>query len=507
MSVSRYNGDTPRGLEVFAMKKNAMNPHRLAVLAMMTAVVFAVNFPRIIIPLPTGETSFTLANIACVLSGMLLGPLGGLASGLGSALYDLTNPIFAPECWLTFLTKGAMGLAAGLVFCTPEQRETASYRRCLASSLVGCLTYYLLYFSKSLFYDNMLVGGLPFAAAALLLPLKIPASLFNAAAAIAAAYAGAGIYALTINPVFSSLMLFVINYRQNPLSVHLKPGKAAIGKVFSFSAYQFSFQLLNYFSRNLDKLLMGRYMSLSQLGYYDKSYRLMMLPLQNIAYVVSPVMHPIFSEMQNDLRKLADSYRKVVRLLALIGLPLSVVLWFTAQELVLIIFGDQWQPSVPVFRILALSVGIQIVMSTSGSIFQAANATRMLFFCGLFSAALNTAAICTGIFAFGTTQAVAWCICISFAINFIQCYHALFCLTLRTGWGAFWRSFLSPLLLSALVCLPLAAVEWLLPPMPMLVSLAAKGAAALAVWLLYIQLSGEYDLKGTALRLLSRKNR
>lgn len=142
------------------MKKNAMNPHRLAVLAMMTAVVFAVNFPRIIIPLPTGETSFTLANIACVLSGMLLGPLGGLASGLGSALYDLTNPIFAPECWLTFLTKGAMGLAAGLVFRTPEQRETASYRRCLASSLVGCLTYYLLYFSKSLFYDNMLVGGL-----------------------------------------------------------------------------------------------------------------------------------------------------------------------------------------------------------------------------------------------------------------------------------------------------------------------------------------------------------
>ena len=122
-------------------------------------------------------------------------------------------------------------------------------------------------------------------------------------------------------------------------------------------------------------------------------------------------------------------------------------------------------------------------------------------------AALNTAAICTGIFAFGTTQAVAWCICISFAINFIQCYHALFCLTLRTGWGAFWRSLLSSLLLSALVCLPLAAVGWLLPPMPMLVSLAAKGAAALAVWLLYIQFSGEYDLKGTALRLLSRKNR
>ena len=127
-------------------------------------------------------------------------------------------------------------------------------------------------------------------------------------AAIAAAYAGAGIYALTINPVFSSLMLLAINYRQNPLPLRLRPGRKALGKVFSFSAYQFSFQLINYFSRNLDKLLMGRYMSLSQLGYYDKSYRLMMLPLQNIAYVISPVMHPIFSEMQHDLKQLGASY-------------------------------------------------------------------------------------------------------------------------------------------------------------------------------------------------------
>ena len=89
---------------------------RLALLGMMTALVFAGNYARIVLPVPVGGVpSFTLANIACVLSGLLLGPVGGLASGLGSALYDLTNPVFAPECWLTFLTKGAMGLGAGLV--------------------------------------------------------------------------------------------------------------------------------------------------------------------------------------------------------------------------------------------------------------------------------------------------------------------------------------------------------------------------------------------------------
>ena len=331
---------------------------------------------------------------------------------------------------------------------------------------------------------------------------SLAVQIVGGAAGIIAAYSGMGIIALTINPVFSSLMLFAINYREYPLRLRLRPSYEAIRKVFSFSAYQFSFQLLNFFSRNLDKLLMGRYMSLSDLGYYDKSYRLMMMPLQNIAFVISPVMHPVFAHMQDDLKKLGASYMKVIRLLAFIGLPLSAVLWFTAEELVLIIFGDQWMPSVPAFRILALSVGIQIVMSTSGSIFQAANATRMLFICGLFSSTLNVAAICTGIFAFGTLEAVAWAICISFAVNFVQCYHALFCLTLRMKWGPFWRSFLSPLLLTAILSLVLAVLVWSLPAgTPLLVSLMVKSAIALAIWLAYIQLGGVYNLKEFAARL------
>ena len=160
---------------------------RLVLLAMMTAVVFAVNYPRIIIPLPTGETSFTLANIACVLSGLLLGPIGGLASGLGSALYDLTNPLFVSECWLTFLTKGAMGLGAGLVMRKVSHREAPTYPRCLSGAVLGCVIYYILYFAKSYFYNGLLVEGLQPQVALITLGAKVPASLFNSIIAIAAA--------------------------------------------------------------------------------------------------------------------------------------------------------------------------------------------------------------------------------------------------------------------------------------------------------------------------------
>ena len=92
---------------------------KLCAAAMMTAVVFVGNFLRITMPVPLGGvTSFTLANILCALSGILLGPwYGFLAAGLGSFFYDLTG-IWASEAPITLFTKGMYGLVAGLVLYT-----------------------------------------------------------------------------------------------------------------------------------------------------------------------------------------------------------------------------------------------------------------------------------------------------------------------------------------------------------------------------------------------------
>lgn len=168
--------------------KEHFTTRRLSLLGMMAALVFAANFARVTMPIAIGgRTSFTLANIFCCLSGLLLGPAGGLASGIGSALYDMTNPLFAAECWLTFLTKGAMGLAAGLVAAGALKKDELSYRRALMATIFGCLMYYVLYFAKSFLYDGLLVGGLQPTVAAAVLPAKIPASVFNGAVAILAA--------------------------------------------------------------------------------------------------------------------------------------------------------------------------------------------------------------------------------------------------------------------------------------------------------------------------------
>ena len=122
--------------------QKGFSTRRLALAGMMAAVVFAGNYARIVIPISLGgQTAFTLGNIFSCLSGLLLGPVGGLSSGIGAALYDLMDPRYAADCWITFLTKGAMGLAAGLVALGGLKKDRLTYGRALGASVAGCLTY------------------------------------------------------------------------------------------------------------------------------------------------------------------------------------------------------------------------------------------------------------------------------------------------------------------------------------------------------------------------------
>ncbi len=160
---------------------------RMVLVGLLAALVFVGSAARIAAPAVVGTSSFHLGNILCALSGILLGPVdGALAAGLGSMLYDCTNPLYISECWITFLSKGAYGLVTGLVVWS-GRRERSSYARDLAGTCAGAVAYAVLYLLKGFAWSGLLIKGLTPAAAALALVEKIPPTLFNAAVAIVCA--------------------------------------------------------------------------------------------------------------------------------------------------------------------------------------------------------------------------------------------------------------------------------------------------------------------------------
>ena len=159
-----------------------LSTKRIAMAGLLAALTAVGSGLRIVIPVSIGGNSaFHLGNIFCALSGILLGPgLGGLAAGLGSAIYDMTNPIYISECWLTFLMKGAYAVAVGLTF---KQLRVGEYLRDLLSTTAGALTYAVLYLLQS-FLKAMIVSGVTAQAAVIAVGTKLPATVFNMAVAI-----------------------------------------------------------------------------------------------------------------------------------------------------------------------------------------------------------------------------------------------------------------------------------------------------------------------------------
>lgn len=157
---------------------------KIVLVGLMAALTVAGSSLRIKVPVDlVGTSAFHLGNILCALSGILLGPwLGGLAAGLGSAIYDMLDPMYISECWLTFLTKGAYGLVTGLIVYAGHKKW--SYGKALLGTIAGALTYAALYLAKS-WITTILVGGIgTYAALAAVLSGKLLPTTFNAAVAI-----------------------------------------------------------------------------------------------------------------------------------------------------------------------------------------------------------------------------------------------------------------------------------------------------------------------------------
>lgn len=162
-------------------RKSKLDVRTLAIIGVLSALVFALSA----ISIPIGDISrIHFGNIMCLLSGLLFGPfIGGISAGMGSMLYDFTNPLYTPEFWITFLTKFAMGFVAGWVARKLEGRREAL--RLPVAALAGSATYVVLYTAKSIIMQHF-VQGLPWPAVWPVVAAKAGLSALNGIIAVAA---------------------------------------------------------------------------------------------------------------------------------------------------------------------------------------------------------------------------------------------------------------------------------------------------------------------------------
>ncbi|MDO4459603.1 MAG: ECF transporter S component [Clostridia bacterium] len=163
-------------------RKNSI--YRIALVGVFGALVFVSNYLSVPIPVAIGDVSrIHLGNIFCLLSGMVLGPVsGGLAAGIGSGLYDLTNPAYITSAPFTFAFKFVMAFLAGLIGKKMGKGKPV-YNVC--GGFVGEVAYIILYLARS-FIKGVLAGSAPEAMVPTIIT-KLGTSSINAVIAIVCA--------------------------------------------------------------------------------------------------------------------------------------------------------------------------------------------------------------------------------------------------------------------------------------------------------------------------------
>jgi len=223
------------------------------------------------------------------------------------------------------------------------------------------------------------------------------ALLIGLVCGLTAAYNGLGIYSLLIQMIITSLLGTGLIWYHASWRPQWYFSLDEIKKIWKYTSNLSVFTIINYFSKNADNFLIGKYLSISALGVYSIAYRIMLYPLQNISSILMRVLFPAFSKLQNDDEKFRKVYLRVIFYISLISFPIMAGLIATANIFVDVLFGDKWQGLAMLLIILAPSGMMRSIFTTVGTIFMAKGNTDTQLKLGTVNAILTVIGFIVGL--------------------------------------------------------------------------------------------------------------
>ena len=292
------------------------------------------------------------------------------------------------------------------------------------SILIGCglcIAMILLMYPMALFYENTDIV-LPGIAIAFLFIIKslsvVPMAVlqkelrFGASgrilfistfcgtlSTIIMAYAGLKHWSLIWSQYITAIVSFIILYFYAP-GLLAKTRAKTIKKSFVLAKTLIKslvgFNIINYWARNADNLIVGKYYGTSDLGIYNRAYMMLMMPLNLITGIFSAVLLPSFVKHKNEGGDVESEYYFILKIISLINLPVAIILILFPQQLVELLWGNNWLKVAALLPYFGLLVMTQTLISTLGSIMVVQKEERSLMYAGWVGAAFMVIGIVFG---------------------------------------------------------------------------------------------------------------
>lgn len=204
--------------------------------------------------------------------------------------------------------------------------------------------------------------------------------------AVIAALLGAGYWALLVATFAANATSLLASW----CAARFRPGRPDFTlpdrALLGFGANLSGFSLVNFFSRNLDNILIGRVWGPVQLGFYDRAYMLLLFPLQAVMQPIGAVMLPLLSRIETDKVQLRDVYLRTIFQVMLLIVPGMAALACASDDVIAVLFGPAWAETAPIFALLGWAGLLQPLGSSTGWLFVCQGRTREMFRWGIYGA-------------------------------------------------------------------------------------------------------------------------
>lgn len=277
----------------------------------------------------------------------------------------------------TFIDSGFASALIRKKDCTNADYSTAFY----FNIAVGAICYIVLFLSAPLIADffetpilkdivrvlgiNLFLGSLTIVQGAKLTAavdfksqakINLAATIISGSVGLTMAYTGHGVWSLVYQSIASSIVRTILYWTVTKWAPQMLFSKQSFKYLFGFGSKILSASILHTIYSHLTTIIIGKYYTPSDLGFYSRGESLARFPSMNITSILQSVTYPILSKIQDDEKRLIGAYRKYIRITSMVIFFGMCMLAAMAEPLIKTIFTEKWLNSVIYLQIFCISL-------------------------------------------------------------------------------------------------------------------------------------------------------
>lgn len=271
-------------------------------------------------------------------------------SGFGSALIQKKHPSETDYSTI-FIWNLSIGIVLYILLFLSSPLIADFYNLPILSKILRAIGVTLIFSCITSIQVNRLQKRLQFKTIAI---TDILTYIIAGSIGVWLAYSGYEVWSLVWMMIFQGfgrvIMLYLVSHWLPDFSFSVKSFKS----LFSFGGFLFAANILETICKNLQGIIIGKVFSASQMGYYTQAAKLDNITSYSIPQVIASVMYPLFSQVQDDKKKLGDMVCRNLSIISFLIYPILGTLICIAHPLIKLLYGEQWLPAAPYFQILCV---------------------------------------------------------------------------------------------------------------------------------------------------------